>query len=150
MQTFKPVARRKVDISDNTMRILREGLERVDEAGGTAHAIFKDFDVKIASKTGTAQNAHGDDHALFAAYAPAKRTGNSSGCYHRAGRSRWHCGRSCSQKSTRCIFYQRFSDRTVYWKLDESGNFGSLEFPGGGRARLTTNHVTIKGTANGV
>ena len=72
VQEFKPTARRKVNISDNTLRIIRDGLNRVEEVGGTAHAAFNNFDVDVASKTGSAQNGHGNDHALVAAYAPTE------------------------------------------------------------------------------
>lgn len=59
-----------VKISPQTLRKVREGMRRVvNEPGGTAY-LQKRSDIVIAGKTGTAQNPHGDDHALFVAYAP--------------------------------------------------------------------------------
>jgi penicillin-binding protein 2 len=48
---------------------VRTALEKVVESGtGTAS---RNTEVKVAGKTGTAQNPHGEDHALFVCYAPA-------------------------------------------------------------------------------
>ena len=43
----------------------------VVNGSGTATSI-RMSDIKIAGKTGTAQNPHGKDHALFVCYAPAE------------------------------------------------------------------------------
>ena len=60
-----------VDISQDAFDIVREGMYRVVQGDGTATFIRqKDFD--IAGKTGTAQNPHGEDHAIFIAFAPYK------------------------------------------------------------------------------
>ena len=60
--TGLPVGREK-------LATVQKGLEYVVRKGTGARA--GQFGVTIAGKTGTAQNAHGDDHALFAGYAPA-------------------------------------------------------------------------------
>lgn len=50
-------------------RAVQHAMELVVESGtGTASRVQ---DVKVGGKTGTAQNPHGDDHALFVCYAPA-------------------------------------------------------------------------------
>ena len=47
-----------------------EGLSRaVNVAGGTGYAV-RIADIEMCGKTGTAQNPHGEDHAVFFAFAP--------------------------------------------------------------------------------
>jgi penicillin-binding protein 2 len=60
-------------LSDSTLNVIREGLERVvADPDGTAHETVFFSELAIVGKTGTAETG-GDfpDHAWFAGYAPA-------------------------------------------------------------------------------
>ncbi len=58
-----------VNIDRKYFDIVRWGMYKVVNGDGTARGI-KLPDIKIAGKTGTSQNPHGKDHALFVAFAP--------------------------------------------------------------------------------
>jgi len=57
-----------IGITPSKLAIVQKGLEHVVSKGTGSRA--GRFGVRVAGKTGTAQNSHGDDHALFAGYAP--------------------------------------------------------------------------------
>ena len=59
----------KLEVSPDIIKIMQEGLREVTSTGTGRRA--SSFGVQISGKTGTAQNAHGEDHAWFAGYAPA-------------------------------------------------------------------------------
>ena len=61
----------KTGIKQEVFDIVKEGMFLVVNGSGTATHV-KISDIDIAGKTGTAQNPHGQDHALFVCYAPAE------------------------------------------------------------------------------
>jgi len=59
-----------LDISENTLSIIREGMRRVvQEQGGTGGGA-RIAGVVSGGKTGTAENPHGADHAWYVGFAP--------------------------------------------------------------------------------
>ena len=64
----------KLEISDQAYNAYTAGMKlAASESGGTAYSTFKNYPVKVAAKTGTAQtgvNNH-SDHGAFVCYAPA-------------------------------------------------------------------------------
>lgn len=59
-----------VDVHANWFDHIQEGMRRVvNEAGGTARRARIDG-ITVCGKTGTAENPHGQDHAVFIAFAP--------------------------------------------------------------------------------
>lgn len=66
-----PLKFKKIDVHINkkVFDIVKEGMFLVVNGEGTARWIKMDS-IQIAGKTGTAQNPHGKDHALFIGFAP--------------------------------------------------------------------------------
>ena len=63
------------NISEETITAVHEGMRKVaEEEGGTAYTIFKDFDIEIGGKTGSAEIGGSKDSnnviAWFAGFAP--------------------------------------------------------------------------------
>ena len=57
-----------IGLNPEKLAIVQKGLDYVVSRGTGSRA--GRFGIRVAGKTGTAQNSHGDDHALFAGYAP--------------------------------------------------------------------------------
>jgi penicillin-binding protein 2 len=72
-EEFTPAPRRELDISQETLNTIREGLRQAaNEPGGTSTSLFSDYPVEIAGKTGTAETPQGDQ-SWYAAFAPFDR-----------------------------------------------------------------------------
>jgi penicillin-binding protein 2 len=67
---YNPKQKKVEGVSENTYSVMAEGMYKVvNEPGGTGRASFL-TDFKVAGKTGTAQNPHGEPHAWFIGFAP--------------------------------------------------------------------------------
>ncbi|BEU88585.1 penicillin-binding protein 2 [Selenomonas sp. TAMA-11512] len=72
IREFKPELLSKLDVRPEVIAVVRQGLEDVASYGTAAGQFGPNYPVKIASKTGTAENPHGRDHGWFVAYAPVE------------------------------------------------------------------------------
>ncbi|MDI3534238.1 MAG: penicillin-binding protein 2 [Thermosediminibacterales bacterium] len=67
----KPEVVGKLSVSPETLEVVKKGMRAVVEPGGTAWYAFKDFPIKVAGKTGTAQwDTRYENHGWFASFAP--------------------------------------------------------------------------------
>jgi penicillin-binding protein 2 len=71
IQEFRTPPRRKLPIAASYRQAIMEGLHlAADSPGGTSYPVFKDFPIKIAGKTGTAQRNGENDQSWYVALAP--------------------------------------------------------------------------------
>ena len=70
LKNFKPEELGRLDVSPDIIALVQDGLREVTTVGTAASSFGKDFPVKIAGKTGTAENSQGKDHGWFIAYGP--------------------------------------------------------------------------------
>ncbi len=69
--THEPKPNEKIELSQYTWDNLHKSLEAAVDYGTAKRTKFEKL--KVAAKTGTAENPHGDDHAWVVAYAPAEK-----------------------------------------------------------------------------
>ncbi len=68
---FEPTVLNEIDASTETMDRVKEAMKAVTSPGGTGYSLFRDFPVKVAAKTGTAEYKEKQYHGVFIAFAPA-------------------------------------------------------------------------------
>ena len=60
-----------IEISEENLTAILEGMRGVTtESGGTAYKIFKNFNIELGGKTGSAQKENGPANAWFVGFAP--------------------------------------------------------------------------------
>ncbi len=70
---FPPEEMGRVEVSSATLEIVRKGMLKVTQPGGTAAAVFFGFPIAVAGKTGTVEmdpRLGRDDHGWFIGFAP--------------------------------------------------------------------------------
>lgn len=70
IKTVDPIVVDTVKINPDDLKAVKQGMRKVAEEG-TASITFKEFNIPIAGKTGTAEVPKGSSNGLFVAYAPA-------------------------------------------------------------------------------
>ena len=70
VKKFEPTLDHELEVPDNIIRLVQNSLNDVTNYGTAASFFGSGFPVKIAGKTGTAENPQGRDHGWFVAYGP--------------------------------------------------------------------------------
>jgi penicillin-binding protein 2 len=69
----KPEAALTLGMQPQNIAALQEGMSAVTQYGGTAYGVFRDFEIPVAGKTGSAQVGGRPNNGVFVAYAPADK-----------------------------------------------------------------------------
>ncbi len=71
IKKIEPEVIERLDLSETTVRTVLNGMRMAAEKGGTVYEGFKDFDISVAVKTGTAEKAGQIPTSLMIGVAPA-------------------------------------------------------------------------------
>ncbi|MBR1760366.1 MAG: penicillin-binding protein 2 [Schwartzia sp.] len=75
VKAYTPKLLSALEVPDNVIRLVQQGLRDVTKEGTAAGVFGTNFPVDIAGKTGTAENSQGADHGWFVAYGPYSNPG---------------------------------------------------------------------------
>ena len=72
IEEYKPILEKKIEISPESLQAVHNGMYRVTAGNnGTLRSDFSDFPIKVAAKSGTAQeNKNYNDHNVYTGFAP--------------------------------------------------------------------------------
>ena len=91
------------DVAPEWYDLIQEGMRRVvNESGGTARQA-RIPGITVCGKTGTAENPHGQDHAVFICFAPMEDPQDRHRRVRGEQRFRWHLGRTDRQPPDRAV-----------------------------------------------
>jgi penicillin-binding protein 2 len=65
---FEPEVITKLNLKKEYIDVIKEGMKKVNEEGGTASVVFRNYPIETGGKTGTAQFSKGQDEMGRAAY----------------------------------------------------------------------------------
>lgn len=65
-----PYAEAVLNINPETIQVVQEGMKGVTEDNGTASAVFKEFPITVAGKSGSAEVTSGTSNGVFVGFAP--------------------------------------------------------------------------------
>jgi len=66
---IEEVNKQDLNINEENLKVVLEGMQSVTEEGGTAYSVFRDFNISIGGKTGSAE-AGNKTNAWFVGFAP--------------------------------------------------------------------------------
>jgi penicillin-binding protein 2 len=70
VQRLRAPVRKKLDLSPTTLETIRSGLRAAASPGGTSGDVFKDVELEVYGKTGTAERGTDEDQSWYLAFVP--------------------------------------------------------------------------------
>ena len=70
VEQVEPTLLNRVEISDSSLRAIKEGMKGVVTEDGTASSYFAGFPIQVGGKTGSAQNVNHSATGVFVSFAP--------------------------------------------------------------------------------
>ncbi|MEI7884284.1 MAG: penicillin-binding protein 2 [Clostridia bacterium] len=115
VKKVEAVVVKQVAVDKNIIAEVKKGMLAVTQAGGTAYTYFKDFPIKVAAKSGTAETGMSGDkannmyHGVFVSFAPYDDPEIAVACLVEYGRS----GGSSAGQICKAVLQQYFFPDTV-------------------------------------
>ena len=115
MKKVEATVVKQVAVDKSIIAEVKKGMLAVTQVGGTAYTYFKDFPIKVAAKTGTAETGLSGDkandmfHGVFVSFAPYDDPEIAVACLVEYGRS----GGSSAGQVCKAILQQYFFPETI-------------------------------------
>ena len=100
-----PNVKEKIEISDETRRLVMQGMSEVTDEGGTAGSVFADYPIKVGGKTGTAETSSFAWSARAPVTAHTSRRSSAICSTSSSRRTTWKMLTLCRRKTR---FYDKF------------------------------------------
>lgn len=139
-EEIPPVTRQALTLPEETWTALVEAMERTVEAGTGGRARVPG--VRVGGKTGTGQNPHGDDHAVFICFAPIEAPRIAISVLVENG---GHGGSTAAPIAHRALLARLAPDLLLAQRA-EAARRDSLGHPGGSVAAAATPQVAEPAT----